>query len=722
MTALQGARRSDQGAVWKVLFGRVVAGTAVLLAVYGVIALMVIGSSDHLTEGNAGHALFAVGFGGLAWLAIPRQPHNKAVWVPAWAALFSGMTTAGWATAVLIGDLTGLTVSPSAWGGLNPSLVPVAAAISYEFVLPGHVASLFLMLTLWLLLFPDGEFPSPRWRWVGWGAVTILTAFAALAVWAYRPGSTFRYGAGLEGFAGFSWDFVWYPLLMFSGFSVGSLVLRYRRSLGDARQQYRWVGLGTFALYSVVWVPILLVDHQWLVGTLALVISVACYGVAVTKHRLYDIDVVISRTLVYGTLAAFIGAVYVLVVVGVGGVLGSGTGNMALALTATALVAMAFEPVRRRAQRWANRLVYGKRATPYEVLSHLTRRLAATEPAQETLTRMVDLMAEGTGAEQATVWLADRDERLTAAAGWPQLPTPREAESTDQLSGAGSPVLHDGRLVGVLEVTKARDNPVTPTERRLIADLAGSAGLVLGNQRLNAALTARAAELRESRRRLVELHDKERRHLERDLHDGAQQEIVALKLKIGLAGHLARREGAEDLAEELGELAEEAQAAVDDIRRLAKGIYPPLLESEDLTAAIKSHAATMPIPVDVVSKGIDRYPRDIESVMYFAALEAMTNGVKHGASTRMEIRLSASEEILELEVTGDGVGFDPEGWHEGTGLTNIRDRAEALGGELHIDSARETGTTVSVRLSLDVGGSADEERSLTSHRVVGGPV
>lgn len=703
--------------------GRAMAAAAILSTIYGVVTLIVIGRSDHFSQGGAMFVLFTVGFGALAWLAIPRQPDNNAVWVPAWAALLVGVSSAGWATAILIGDLAGLDVSWVGMQRLSPSEVPLGAAIGWELVHVGAVVGFFLMLTLWLLLFPDGELPSPRWRWISRGAVTTMVAVTALLVWVARPGSTIKYGTPSTEYTGIGSlvDPLYLLLLAFSGICVVSLVVRYRRSTGEVRRQYRWIVLGTGALYFAVFV----VDEstwQLLVALLGVTVSVVCYGVAVTKYRLYGIDVVISRTLVYGTLAAFIGAVYVLVVVGVGGMLSSEAGNLTLAVAATALVAIAFEPVRRRAQRWANRVVYGKRATPYEVLSNLTRRLAGAEPAQGLLKRMARLMAEGTGAEQATVWLANQNERLEAAAGWPQVPTPGEAASMDRLSGFTCPVLHNDELVGVLEVIKARGNPVTPTEQRLISDLAGSAGLVLGNQRLNSTLAARAAELQESRRRLVELQDSERRRLERDLHDGAQQQVVALKLKIGLAEHLATKQGAEGLAEELGELAEEAQAAVDDIRRLAKGIYPPLLESENLAVAIKSQAASMPVPVDVLDEGIDRYPRDVESAMYFAANEAMTNAVKHGESSNVHITLSTSEEMLNLQVTDNGAGFDPEGPHEGTGLINIRDRVEALGGEMHIHSSMGRGTTVSARIPLGDTASRDVARSPESHVVAGGSV
>ena len=688
---------------WRLPLGRGMAAAAIVLALYGTTALLVMDRSDHFAGGVAMFAVFAIGFGALAWLAIPLQPNNRALWVPAWASFFAGISTAAWATAILIGDLAGLDVSASSWAHLTPSEVPITAAISYQIVPIGPIAGFFLMVTLWPLLFPNGDLPSRRWRWVAWSSVIMMVLLTGALVWFYRPDSTLPYDAPFDVGPGFEFvvELLYFVLLGWSVACGVSLIARQRRNTGDVRQQYRWVVLGTGALFFSVFI----VDDQraWQLtaAMIAMAISVAAYGVAVTKYRLYDIDVVISRTFVYGTLAAFIGAVYVLVVVVVGRLVDSSEGNLGLAITATALVAIAFEPVRQRAQRWANRLVYGKRATPYEVLSDLTRRLAGTEPAQGRLDRMAQLMAEGTGADQSTVWLADRSERLIATAGWPQIPSPGEAESMDQLSGVYSPVLHDDRIVGVVQVVKSRGNPVTPTELRLIEDLAGSAGLVLGNERLNADLAARAAELRASRRRLVEVQDAERRVLERDLHDGAQQQVVALKIRIGLAEHVAKRDGADGLAGILSGLAAEAQAAVDEIRRLARGIYPPLLESEDLSAAIKSQAAALSVPVEVSSEGINHYAKDIESAFYFAAVEGMANAVKHGTPSLVRVDLSGSPEELALQLSDDGDGFDPADSHNGTGLINIRDRVEALGGDVTVTSVPGKGTTLRVRVPLD---------------------
>jgi len=696
-----------------------VAAVATVLAIYTAVATVAVGRTDHLRDGLAMFVVFTLGFAFLAWLAISRRSANRALWIPAVASLCTGVAGAGWATAVLVAGAAGFDVSSSGWTRLTPEEVGAVAAVGFALVGPGFVLGVFSMLSFWPLVFPDGVLPSRRWWLLPWVIGTNMAALSAFLLRVEGPGSSIPHRTATSEYSGIGAlvDPLYLVLFGLSLLCGASLVSRWRRSIGELRQQYLWVVLGTAALYFVV----LVVDENpWaLAAALAgVVAAVICYGVAVTKYRLYDIDLVISRTIVYGTLAAFIGAVYVTVVVVVGGMVGAEAGDLSLSVVATAFVAIVFEPLRRVVERWANRLVYGKRATPYEVLSNLTRRLAGAEPAQGVLERMAQLMAEGTGADRAVVWLCEA-HGMVAAAGWPEKPSPDRVESIRHLQGASSPVFHDGELVGALEVIKSRGNPVTPPEHRLLTDLAGSAGLVLGNQRLTAELAVRAAELRASRRRLVELGDAERRRLERDLHDGAQQQVVALKLKIAVGEHMARRSGKVALANDLRGLAAETQEAVEEIRRLARGLYPQFLESEDLATAIRSHAGRLAVPVEMTSHGIGRHAKDVESALYFTAVEAMANAVKHGAASRIRIVVSESGKTLGMEIVDDGLGFDPVGCGEGIGLTNVRDRIEALGGALRVSSARGSGTTVSVRLPISEE-NADVGLNPERHTRVGG--
>ena len=308
-----------------------------------------------------------------------------------------------------------------------------------------------------------------------------------------------------------------------------------------------------------------------------------------------------------------------------------GQPNLLLSIVATAIVAVAFQPVRERLQKVANQLVYGKRATPYEVLSQFSERVAETYAADEALPRMARVLAEGTGAQRADVWLRTGSV-LRPAAVWPETDPPGREEPVPVVGqllptlpgGQVVPVRHQGELLGALAVTKRKAESLTPVEEKLLTDLAGQAGLVLKNVGLTAELLARLEDLRASRQRLVAAQDEERRRLERNLHDGAQQNLVALKVKLGLAEMFVDKDPARAKAT-LAELKADTDEALETLRDLARGIYPPLLADKGLYAALESKARKATIPVEVQADDIDRYPQDVEAAVYFCCLEALQN-------------------------------------------------------------------------------------------------
>ncbi|MDP9021690.1 MAG: histidine kinase, partial [Actinomycetota bacterium] len=408
------------------------------------------------------------------------------------------------------------------------------------------------LILLVLHLFPDGRPLSPRWAWPFWLGVFGL-ACAALAV---VLSQTVHVGSlqapvVLDNPVG-----QWVGPTVHGFFETAALsiapvvvltpvvvILRYRRSRGHARQQMKVLAYaiavvvaGLPALGAAL--TTLGVDAGGILFVIGITLLPASIGTAILRHGLYDIDVVISKTVVFAGLAAFITGIYVAIVVGIGTLVGAGDEpNLALSIVATALVAVAFQPVRERLTKVANRLVYGKRATPYEVLSRFSSHLGETVATEQTLEQMAQLLAEGTGAARAQVWLKAGGQMRTAAS-WPADAAP---DLTPVVAEDGSlpvfaevdvavPVTHQGQLLGALTVTKNRGEGVTPTEQKLIDDLAAQAGLVVRNVQLTADLLARLEELGESRRRLVAAQDEERRRLERDLHDGAQQQLVALKI------------------------------------------------------------------------------------------------------------------------------------------------------------------------------------------------
>ena len=497
------------------------------------------------------------------------------------------------------------------------------------------------------------------------------------------------------------------------GAGIIAMILRYRRGAVDERQQLKWVVAGTFllavgAVLGFDFVPLPAIVKQPLEAVGAAVFP-ATIAIAILRYRLYDIDLVISRTLVYGSLAVFITAVYVGIVVGIGALVGSGgKPNLALSIVATAIVAVAFQPVRERLQKVANRLVYGKRATPYEVLSQFSERVAESYAAEEVLPRMARVLAEGTGAVRADVWLR-AGQLLRPAASWPDSTLATEpagmiGDSLPRMPEADRvvEVRHQGEVLGALTVTKRQGESLTPVEEKLLDDLAHQAGLVLKNVGLTSELLQRLEDLRASRQRLVAAQDEERRRLERNLHDGAQQNLVALKVKLGLAEALTEKDPAR-VRELVGELKVDADEALETLRDLARGIYPPLLADKGLAAALESQARKATVSVTVDADGVGRYRQDLEAAVYFCALEALQNVQKYAEATHAMVRLADAGGELRFEISDDGKGFDPGTARKGSGLTNMADRLDALGGGVDIDSTPGGGTRLVGRVpTLDL--------------------
>src|SRR5439155_6422056 len=377
--------------------------------------------------------------------------------------------------------------------------------------------------------------------------------------------------------------------------AAAGLAVRYRRTTPDVRHQIKWVayaGLLTAAALLICG----LVFGDPLGGLLAVgpLIPITA-GIAIFKYRLYDIDVVISKTIVYGSLAAFITVVYVVIVAGIGS-LGSGflhassRPSLGLSILATAVVAVAFQPVRERVQRLANRLVYGKRATPYQALSEFAGRMGETYAADEVLPRMARVLAEGTGADRAVVWLKD-GAGLVAGARWPADAGPPQrvplAGASPTVPGTDRVTLveYQGETLGALSVSK-RGDPLTPVESRLLSHLAAQAGLLLHNIGLTQQLQAKLTELQASRLRIVTAQDEQRRRIERDIHDGAQQQLLAIAGALAVAQSLAGQDEERERAL-VARLKAETSGALETLRELARGVYPPLLADQGLAAAVR---------------------------------------------------------------------------------------------------------------------------------------
>jgi signal transduction histidine kinase len=558
------------------------------------------------------------------------------------------------------------------------------------------------MLILLILLFPTGEVPSPRWRklqvaTVAFGLFMFLVSIG-LETQSWRYPFQSLQPSSLSGLAHaltlilFPAFLVVFPVLIIS--SLVSAVLRFRRSRGDERQQMKWF---TFAAVFVVvsFLFGIFSSNGAGVANFAQDVFLMCLwvaiGIAMLKYRLYDIDLVIRKTVVGGVLVVFITVVYAFVVAGLGALGSSVLNEGPLIAAATALIALAFQPVLRRARHLANRLVYGERATPYEVLSEFSERMGEAFATEDLPERMARILADGTGAKVATVWL-NIGGQLRPAATWPSdapAPAPVRAprdgdEPATEAPGRAFPVRHHGELLGALTVTMPPEEPMTNQQEKLCTDLAAQAGLVLRNVRL-------IEELRASRQRLVTAQDEERRKLERNLHDGAQQQLVALSVKETLASNMIDRDPHTAKAL-LAEIRSETSDALENLRDLARGIYPPLLADGGLAPALQAQARKAPLPVEVDADGVDRFPQEIEAAVYFSCLEALQNVSKYARASAARVILRAEPGAVAFTVSDDGTGFDTSRTNLGTGLQGISDRLAALGGSLAIDSAPGSGT------------------------------
>jgi signal transduction histidine kinase len=341
--------------------------------------------------------------------------------------------------------------------------------------------------------------------------------------------------------------------------------------------------------------------------------------------------------------------------------------------------------------------VYGKRATPYEVLSEFSDRVGSSYADEDVLPRMARVVAEGVGASRAEVWLRLGSE-LRMVASWPSNAEgpaiPVHGGKLPEIQGADrSFAIQEGdQLLGTLSITKPPREPLTPGEEKLLTDLAGQGGLILRNVRL-------IEELRASRQRLVKAQDEERRRLERNIHDGAQQQLVALAVKMRLVESLARKDPAK--AEAMAAQAKaETQEALANLRDLARGIYPPLLADQGLAAALEAQGRKSPVSVEVHPDGIGRYPQEAEAAVYFCVLEAMQNVAKYAEASRVVVRLWSEDGDLAFAVEDDGRGFDPASAPRGAGLQNMADRLDALGGFIDVASAPGRGTTITGRIPV----------------------
>ena len=669
---------------------RWVAGYAAAVSVALVAVVVPVAYMDrHLVPAGLAVWGFSYVFEEVVSLAVPvvgfvlasRRPGNRIGWLFLAAGLALGLRSFSHQYA-----LHALVAAPGSW----PAGRVFGWLFNWVWVIP------FPMLAFVFLIFPTGQLRSPRWRpaaWVIAGALAVATVGALVAatrIWV-QP---FTYQIGQAEALVLVPAFIVLAALVIG---VAALVVRFARSVGEERLQLKW-----FAAAAVLVVVTLIVTFPMnsAVANVFLNLAFLCLwvaiGVAVLKYRLDDIDIVISKAVLYGSLAVFITAVYAALVAGIGTLAGNQRSPL-LAALAAAVVAVAFQPARQWAGRLANRVVYGRRATPYQVLSDFAQRIGGTYSAEDVLPQMAHTVAAGTGAEQVVVWLRVDDQLRPEASSDGSShagPLPIEGHQLPRLPDVGlsAPVVHQGELLGAISIRMPKDEPLRPAGQQLVADVASQAGLVLANAGL-------IEDLRGSRQRLVTAQDEERRRLERNLHDGAQQDLVALAIKAQLADVTVDEDPAQ-AKQILGELKADAAGALENLRDLARGIYPPLLADLGLAAALGAQASKSPLPVTVEAGGIVRFPQATEAAVYFCCLEALQNIAKYAHATQASICLQMQNGMLRFTVSDDGAGYDTSHTPMGSGQRNMADRLAALGGRVEVRSAPGLGTTITGHLPV----------------------
>lgn len=535
---------------------------------------------------------------------------------------------------------------------------------------------------LFFYLFPTGGFVP---RWIGLFAATWMVYWG----FHYFVLASFLSHTGLDGIFFFS--------LLAS--IVAAQVYRYRRvSTPTQRRQTKWVVYGlSLALVGSI---LSLILFNFPLGILAnmgvgvffyacLLLIPLSIGIAIMRYRLWDIDAIINRTLVYGALTAGVAGLYILVVGYLGALFRTG-GNLLISLLATGLVAVLFQPLRGWLQRSVNRLIYGQRDEPYAVVARLGRRLESTLAPEAVLPTIVETVAQALKLPYAAItWQQDGVVVIAATFG----------QAQDELLHL--PLSYQGELIGELVLApRGPGESFTPADRALLSDLARQAGVAAHAVRLTTDLQRLTGELQQSRTELVTAREEERRRLRRDLHDGLGSQLSSVTFQLDAACNLLAHDP-QAVRTLLIELKGQMQTSIADIRRLVYNLRPPILDEWGLVAALREQVVQyqlnqVQVTVDA-PESLPALPAAVEVAAYRIALEALANVIRHAGAGTCAIRLDVTDEVLIVEIQDNGRGLPPHS-HAGVGISAMRERAAELGGSCVIEHVATGGTRVNARL------------------------
>jgi signal transduction histidine kinase len=593
----------------------------------------------------------------------------------------------------------GLSISHANSLSIAPtnSLYALASGIGLPLSILAYLCFAFFFFT-----FPNGRL-VPRWSWI-----LVILWIVNFVFWVAAANSPLNINN-------------WLPLLqslwlfiVFGG-SLATQVYRYRRVVSPQRQQIKWLiyGFAPVLLLPTCFtlLQLLFPSLFWQAVTEPLYrfyyLPVPfCIGIAILRYRLWDIDLIINRTLVYGALTLSVIGLYVLVVVGLGTLI-QVQGNVLLSLLATGLIAVLFQPLRLHLQRGVNRLMYGERDDPYAVLARLGSRLEATLVPEKVLPTIVETVAQALKLPYVAIALLPEQRTVSGTAGAMAV---AGTQAPDMVASYGAPtadpmqvpLMYQAETIGYLLLAARAGDTFGKADERLLTDLARQAGVAVYAVRLTTHLQHLTESLQQARERLVTTREEERRRLRRDLHDGLGPALASLTFKVDAARNLLVQdsERAEML---LAEVRQQAQEAITDIRRLVYNLRPPALDEFGLLSALHEQAALyqhqgLEVVIDVPD-ALPPLPAAVEVAVYRIAQEALTNAARHAQAQHCLLRLALDVEAVQLDISDDGQGI-PANHRIGVGLHTMHERASELGGSCIITPGSPGGPTIQVRLPL----------------------